>query len=411
MVARRALSAVAASVFVGLVTVFARGATPARSRALQGTGSPGAPIVDATPYNYAKQDYTLCAVQCFATLYRQSTAPHSSMGTPRTVTLVYNSHRAKPRPYVLVNVSPDLSFGTPTQYQLQVKVSGALVTFVNGEQTLHFTYPGAVAGRIGGELNVVSMTTGVYPMDILVSALYSGGSLITTDVATELVVVNEKSSPIAAGWTLAGIEKLYLQSDSAALITEGDGSSVYFSHTPGVYAAPGGEFSKLVLSTLSGTNGWARLYPDSTKIVYDNTGKMVQRRDRFNNITTVAYDGSGRVVRITDPMNFADTLIYGTNGLASIKDPGGRITGVSVESATLRRLLAITDPDNVSTNFVTDTSLLLFKVADRRGDTTQYGYDTVSAKLCLLPFPPVAVLRAGTHPPNKTHQPPQEGGG
>jgi len=34
--------------------------------------------------------------------------------------------------------------------------------------------------------------------------------------------------------TLAGIQKLYLQSDTAALITEGDGSAVYFPHPPGV---------------------------------------------------------------------------------------------------------------------------------------------------------------------------------
>ncbi len=34
--------------------------------------------------------------------------------------------------------------------------------------------------------------------------------------------------------TLAGIRKLYLQSDAAALITEGDGSAVYFPHPPPV---------------------------------------------------------------------------------------------------------------------------------------------------------------------------------
>src|SRR5437879_2327326 len=101
MVAPRASSVLRVSFLASLVTVFARGGTPTRSRALGGSGTPGAPIVDATPYNYAKQDYTLCAVQCFATLYRQSTVPYLSMGTPRSVTLVYNSHRAKPRPYVL----------------------------------------------------------------------------------------------------------------------------------------------------------------------------------------------------------------------------------------------------------------------------------------------------------------------
>src|SRR6266699_3257574 len=115
MVTRRAGSVAAASVFVSLV--LARGGAPARSRPLVVSGTPGAPIVDATPYNYAKQDYTLCAVQCFAMVYRQSTVPYVSMDAPRSVTLVYNSHRVNPIPYAHVNVSPDLGFGqTPTEY-------------------------------------------------------------------------------------------------------------------------------------------------------------------------------------------------------------------------------------------------------------------------------------------------------
>src|SRR5207245_720740 len=147
------------------------------------------------------------------------------------------------------------------------------------------------------------------------------------------VVVNETNAPVAAGWTLAGIQRLYFQSDSAALITEGDGSAVYFAHTPGVYASPGGEFSQLITSTLSGTNGWARIYPDSSKAVFDNTGRLVQLRDRFNNVTTITYDGSGRVSKVTDPANLAMTLAYGTNGLASIQDPGTPARTTSVSAA------------------------------------------------------------------------------
>src|SRR6266545_258662 len=89
---------------------------------------PGAPVVDATPYNYAKQDYNLCAVSCFATVYRQSTTPYVSLDEARSVTLVYNSDRVNPRPFVHVEVTPDTGY-TPTEYQLQVKVNGAFVTF------------------------------------------------------------------------------------------------------------------------------------------------------------------------------------------------------------------------------------------------------------------------------------------
>src|SRR2546427_3657315 len=201
---------------------------------------PGAPVVDATPYNYAKQDYALCSVNGFAALYRQSTVPYFSFDQPRSVTLFFNGDRANPRPFVHVNVSPDLSYGqTPTEYRLQVKVNGAFVTFVNSEQTLRFTYPGSAPARLGAQFDASSYTTGVYPMDILVSAVYSGGAVITNDVVTKLVVVNETSSPIAGGWTLSGIQHLYLQADSAGLITEGDGTAGYFGHVPGRNSGPG----------------------------------------------------------------------------------------------------------------------------------------------------------------------------
>jgi RHS repeat-associated protein len=363
------------------------------------TAVAGAPLVDQTPYNYAKQDYGLCAVSCFAGVYRQSTVPYFSYDTPRSVTLAYNSDRVNPRPFVLVNVSPDLTYAqTPVQYRLQATVkwdgvNATAVTFLNGENTLRFAYAGSAPVRLGGQFDVSTQPTGAYPMDIVVSALFPDSTLRTTDIATRLVVVNETSSPIAAGWTLAGIQHLYFQTaDSAALITEGDGSAVYFAHTPGMYSSPGGEFSKLITSTLSGTNGWARIYPDSSKAVFDNTGKLVQLRDRFNNTATITYDGSGRVWKVIDPASLTITLTYGANGLASIQDPGSpaRTTTVTVDGS--RHLTGITDPDNVSTTFVIGGNLLLSNLIDRRGDTTQFVYDTLARKLTSSITPPVLVF-------------------
>src|SRR5205807_3024575 len=366
------------------------------------TALAGAPLVDQTPYNYAKQDYGLCAHRCFATVYAHSTVPYFSFDSPRSVTLAYNSDRVNPRPYVLVNVTPDLSYGqTPTEYRLQVTVkwdgvNPTLVTFLNGDQTLRFTYPGSAPVRLGGQFDASAYATKVYPMDILVSAYYAGtNTVLTNDIATKLVVVNETNAPVAAGWTLAGIERLYQQCDSSVRITEGSGSALYVSKAAGVFRSPGGEFSKIILSTLSGTNGWARIFPDSSKAVFDNTGRLVQLRDRFNNTTNITYDGSGRVWQVSDPASKTITLTYGANGLASIQDPGtpARTTTITVDGS--RHLTAITDPDNVSTNFVFDASVLLWKLIDRRGDTTQFGYDNSSRKLIYPTSPPVMVYGSG----------------
>jgi len=366
--------------------------------------SPGGPLVDFGPYNYAKQDYSLCASSCFATIYAQTTVPYFSLDTPRSATLVYNSDRVNPRPFVHVEVTPDTGY-TPTEYRLQVKVNGAFVTFVNGDQTLRFAYPGRTKVRLGGQFDASGYTTGVYPLDILVSAYDAGSqSSITTSLATKLVVVNETSSAIAAGWTLGGIQMLYLQSDSSALVTEGDGNAVYFTKVGASWVSPAGDFSLFGRSVVGGTT-FARTYPDRSQALFDNTGKMVQLRDRFSNVTTIVYDGSSRVSQIRDPANLALTLGYGANGLASIQDPATpvRTTNITVDAS--RKLTTIADPDNVSTTFVIDGNLQLSKVIDRRGDTTTFAYDGLSRKLTSTTYPKVPIFGAGTVSPTTSDSP------
>lgn len=372
----------------------------------------GAPLVDLTPYNYAKQDYRLCAVSCFAEVVGQSTVAYSSYDSPRSLTLMYNSDRVNPRPIVLVNVGPDLTYAqTPAEYRLQVKVkwdgvNPTLVTFLNGDQTLRFTYPSSAPVRLGGQFDASTHATNVYPMDILVSAYYaSTQTLITTDITTQLVLENETSSPVAAGWMVGGIQRLYKQADGSALITEGDGSVVYFAYVNGVWVSPGGEFSKLIASNLGGPNGWARIYPDSSKSLYDSTGRMVQLRDRFSNSTVITYDGSGRVWKVTDPASLTITLAYNANGLATIQDPGSpvRTTNITVDGS--HHLTAISDPDNISTTFVFDANTLLTKSFDRRGDSTLFTYNSVSRKLTNITYPKVPIFGSGTIAPTASHSP------
>lgn len=354
------------------------------------SNTPGTPVVDVSPYNFDKQDYSRCASTCFAATYAQSTVPYFSMDVPRNVALAYNGDRMSPRAFVHVNVRPDPYYaGTPTQYQLQVKVNSALVTFVNQEQTLHFAYPGdTVTVRLAAEFYDSTLATGVYPMDILVSVLY-GSTLITRDIVTSLTVVNETNSPIARGWTLPGFQKLYIQADGSALVTEGDGSAVYFKKQGSAFVSPAGEFSQLITSSLSGTSGWARILPDSSKIVFDNAGKMVQLRDRFNNIDSVKYDASARVTQIKDPAGLAITLAYGTNGLSTITDPGSpaRVTNITVDAS--HRLTLVRDPDGLSTTFGYDANLRLSTITDRNGKTATLGYDTQASTLSTITNPTI----------------------
>lgn len=370
----------------------------------------GAPIVDASPqYGHFSQAMARCAGSCFAATYAQSIVPYFSLDAPRSVTLAYHGDRVDPNPFVHVNVRPDSTYGQwPSEYRFQVKVNGAFVTFLNGEQLLRFSYPGNLWARLGGQFDATSYATGVYSMEILASAYYAGsGSVITNTWSTKLVVVKETASPVARGWTLSGIQQVYVQGDGSALITEGDGSAVYFAKVGTVFVRPAGEFSHLVNVQPGGGAGWTRSYPDSTKVVFNSTGRMISVLDRFNTRDTVIYDGSNRVSQVKDPLNNVITLTYDANGLTSIQDPMSRVTDIAVDAS--KRLTTITDPDNFSTTFGYDGSLRLQSVTDRAGKTNSLTYLVINSKqtnkLASVTGPSVPIFGGGSASPVTNLQP------
>ena len=367
----------------------------------------GGPIIDGSPmYGHFMQDMARCAASCFAATYAQSTVPYFSLDTPRNVTLVYHGDRVNPKPFVWVNVRPDSTFGQfPSEYRLQVKLNGSFIRFVNGEGLTgspeHFSYPGNTWVRIGAQLDTV-LATGAYSMDIQLAAYYSGsGSADTTTWSTKLVVVNETSSAIARGWTVAGVQRLYSQGDGSALITEGQGSAFYFAKVGGAWASPPGDFSVLTSGQPGGGSGWTRTYQDSSKIVFNSSGYMVQVRDRFNVIDSVKYDGSNRISQLKDPLNNTITLTYDANGLTGVQDPFSRFTDIVVDAS--KRLTTITDPDGISTTFGYDASQRLKFITDRTGQADTLNYLVINSKetnkIASVKAPAIPVFNSGTASP------------
>ncbi|MGH7719686.1 MAG: RHS repeat domain-containing protein [Gemmatimonadaceae bacterium] len=229
----------------------------------------------------------------------------------------------------------------------------------------------------------------------------------------KLLVVNERTSPIARGWTVAGFQRVYPQSGRGVLITEGDGSAVFFTgncSAPCTYTAPSeGEFTRLRTLSSGGIVTYLREYPDSTKAWFRSAGLLDSIADPFGNTTRFEYDGSSRLTKVYDPARTYNggasrsyiALTYGTYGLSQIQEPGpdgsptgGRVTLVTVESdSTLR---AFIDPDNDSTRFAYDASRRLETVVSRRGtDTTKYAYGTQSWKLIKTTLPRIPIDAGG----------------
>jgi hypothetical protein len=149
-------------------------------------------------------------------------------------------------------------------------------TFINGETTLKFTAAASGWQRTGGQLRDSTWATGMYDVDLIVTWDY-GGSTIVQPFTTKLLLVNESAAPIAYGWTVAGLQRAYVQTDSSVLVTEGDGSAVFFRKSGATFSPPAGEFSKLAPNG----SAWRRDYPDSSRVVFNSAGRMTDVYDDF----------------------------------------------------------------------------------------------------------------------------------
>ncbi|MBI4501464.1 MAG: hypothetical protein HY700_09915 [Gemmatimonadetes bacterium] len=344
--------------------------------------------------SYVKQDMSRCNMSCYAATYSQSTVPYLSLNTPRNVTLVYHGDRVDPKPFIIVDVRHPEGGGTPPQeFWLEAQKSGGgLITFLNGETRLKFVAPSSgdpllAWVRIGGQFDAAANgmgSTGKYELAVIVTSKYSDGTAGATTFK-KLIVVNENNSAIARGWTVAGIQRLYAQPDGSALITEGDGSAVFYQKSGSSFTRPAGEFADLLYD---GSN-WFRKYPDSTTVWFDSNGRMASVNDRFLNMTWIYYDGSGRIQTIRDPQSLDLTLSYGTNGLSQIADPFGRSTTVNVDGS--RRLTEIRDPDNIAATFGYDGNARLSTITDRRGKATTLAYDDSTGKVKTITYPAITI--------------------
>jgi RHS repeat-associated protein len=405
--------------------------------------------VSSSYTNEEDQDYGRCAFDCFAAMQTVSTVPYIARDVARSESLIYNGDRLAPRPFVLVDVTPLSSTYALTDIQLQVqsKVNGTYVTFLNGEDTLHFSPTGLTCCgpyRIGGQLN--AMTNGdtsnaSWPIRIIVTALFTdnrgaGQGVVQIVDSTHFLSIN-RSWPTGypRGWTIADYSRLYWDADTTVVnyqymaVGDGDGSVRVYgpvnstcSHTVTCVwlGAPG------VTDTLvwyNPANTLERHFVDGTKWVYslDPTlgGSIIYRIDRANDTTKIKYlTGTTLIDSISDPMlpALTYTIIHYTSDtthrLTSIAEPGsapsftpggGRVTTVRV-STTDSTLQAWFDPDGDSTTFGYDAAKRLTSVVNRRRDTTKFVYATDSSWKLSQVVSPAVPVDTGTNGPTGSTQ-------
>ncbi len=354
-----------------------------------------------------------CAAACFTARQALSTVPYVSQGQPRSITLVYDGDQLAVRPVAQLTASVGAGGPATAGYQVSAKDSaGATITFVNGETTLRFAggLSAGAAATFGAQFDAVARNwpTGQHRITAFVRTDYGLGYFEVDTISVRVLVVNERNSPVAKGWSIAGLQRITRVGSTGqhAIITAGDGSLAFFASSgASTFATPSGDFTRLEVVTGGGAVAYRRNYPDSTRAEFDAQGRLISIvSPTFADTVQFAYDGSGRLIRVYDPfrtdpgglVHLYSELSYGTNGLQSITEPGqvktqtgGRVTSVSV--AGDRTLQSWTDPDGVNTRLRYDASGRLGTLINRRGDTSFFAYDAATWKLTSVAAPSFAV--------------------
>ena len=298
-----------------------------------------------------------------------TTPAYVSLDVPRSVTLLYSSELAAATAFVEVDAINNSA--VPAE-KLSISLrdpSGGLV-WLTGGRTENFYTASAAATRIAAQFDANHLNTGEYIYSLVVRAWW-GTRYEEFSTPVRVMIVNEKDSPFGAGWTLAGLQRLWDPGDGI-LLQEGDGTLLWFPRNQsGSHDSPAGDFTRV---DWTGTQ-WRRTYPDGTELRFEPTsGQLLSVRDRFGNETSYAYQ-AGRLQTITDPAGKQITFGYDAAGkLATITDPGARVTQVQVDGAG--DLARITDPDGVASLQASyDDRHRLLARSDRLGARWDLAYD------------------------------------
>jgi len=344
---------------------------------------PGAPTVTLHNFNGDSQDRSLCltvgagqaaGVACGDLFVTHSMPAYRTMGRDRSLTLFYSSHQSTARPAVAAWVSQPSGTQTPNSVYVELKVNGT--TRASG------TY--SPWGGAGGPRQVVmsyiaaSQSTGLYPFTLQVCNQYTGGNICSTPIADTLIIANLISGAYGAGWSLVGMERLYLsQPGNKILWLGGAGSSaVYRPAGANTWVRASGAYRDTIRLAHS---VYTRTLRHGVQVRFDNTGKPVQTINRTGDTTLYTWTGS-LLTSIQVPPRVAGTtyrLVYDANSrLDSIIDPAGRVLDVSVSGGNVT---SVRDPDGIAVSFgYLGTTRRMSSRTGRNGATTTYWYGTAN---------------------------------
>ncbi len=308
-----------------------------------------------------------------------------SLQKSRKVRLEYNSNNANPRPIVPMISGFGNQAPPPETMSLDITVGG--VKFGNRKYSQVRIEPSEIrtqfkTTRPAIQINAQNLSTGLHDYAITVECQFPV-SFRSETVPGQLIVDNRMESPFGAGWSLAGLQKVYQHTDGKILLTTGTATSlIYTPNADGSYRSPPGDYTVL---SRQADGRFLRRMRNGTEFLFDLEGRQATETDRNGNVTQYLYDLDGRIEQITDPTGSAYTFSYFAGKIASINDPLNRTTRFVHDSEG--NLIKIIEPEGDERKFeYRSGNHLMSAQLDQRGNRKEYTFDFAGRiKEALLP--------------------------
>ena len=257
-----------------------------------------------------------------------TTARCSPGGDPA---LVYNSATVNVRPTINLSIQGDANAAAAAQAEIDWTWNGVAQTPVFVD--LSSLPAGSIYNLAVQPDNPVTMT-GSYNWSALITLTLADNSTEWAKASGSAVVAAGDGNAIGAGWSLAGIPQLMVQSGSV-LWQDGQGDIFAFVRSAnGTFTTPAGMFGTLVQNS-NGTYTYTN--PDQSQDLFNSQGLLTAVRQplalgsSYLTLRSYSYDTRDRLIQVTADDNGVTTLSYdgGTGLLDQISEPGGRIVSLT----------------------------------------------------------------------------------
>jgi len=301
-----------------------------------------------------------------------------TMGKVRAPTLVYATAQAHPYPLVAAEVTLPAGAANPDSVELVLKLNG--VERRRARWAGSAFSPGG-ANRVVIGYDALNDSTGVYSYTLVVTNIYPSSSLsAATPGSGEFIIVNRSQSEYGAGWWLAGLERLRIDS---MLWVGGDGSArVYRPAGSKRWAAAAVDRPDTLKKV--GTE-YVRLLPAKAEVWFDAQGRHVRTVSRLRHDTTYFHRNptTGVLDSITvAPSSQAVRYRFKYGGTPArldsvIAPPAGSIPRATKVTRSGSQITAIRDPDTSSVGFTYDGGYAnrIITRTDRIGVAVSYFFD------------------------------------